>query len=566
MKASLIIKNAAVYSVKMNDEEIHAEAVAVADGTILYVGSETEAMKYASEKTEIIDAGGASVLPGFGDGHTHVENCYFKVLPALQDIIPGPDDTPDTIVEKYKARLKAYADAHPEKDFILGCGWDQAYFNGGIKGIVKILSRRDLDEICPDRPMIIHSYCGHATWVNTRALERAGWARTDCPDVAGGIIHREADGHPAGHLTEPAVSGKLMKDGHFRIGEDVFTDAVRLYQEKYGNNMGLTMSCDMKTTPVCISAAKTMAAHGDTTMRYSFVYCIEPGTADSDYQYALEHAASDQIEDLFYVNTLKFFIEGILSFVEPYNDKWCDDNGYPRGYKGDLIWDTEKMYRYMDDGVAHGFNIHIHALGSNAVLQAAKLCARCRQAHPDRNVTYTIAHHMCVNDEALKIMADNGIIANLQPFWMFFGNDVENSLPYQHPVPKHGWFPNKTYEDAGITVAYGSDFPVTMPCDPLIAIGMAMTRTVCPGHKEYPQYHGRVYNPEECVSLKQALKAATAGVAYQFGWIDKTGTLEAGKSADFVILDNNIEKVDPGEIVNMKVLKTFFRGKKVFEA
>jgi len=563
-KADLIIKNAAVYSVKLNDEEIHAEAMAVADGKIQYVGSESEAMKFAGKTTEIIDAKGASVLPGFGDDHTHVEGTVSKTFPTVNGYIPTPDDTPDTIVEKYKEILKKAVDDNPDMEYYLAIGWDQAYFNGSIKGIVKILSRKDLDEICPDKPMIVTSYCGHATWVNTKALERAGWARCDCPDAVGGIIYREPDGHPTGHLTEPAVSGKLSRDGGFIINEEMNTRGYKLYQEKFGSNKGITMACDMKSSRIGINAIKKMAENGETTMRYSFTYYMDPGSPEETYQAALDNVAKDQIEGLVSVNTLKFFIEGIYSFVEPYKDSWCDDNGYPRGYHGDLLWDLDKMYRYMSEGVEHGFNIHIHALASNAVLQAAKLCAKCRQAHPDKNVTYTIAHHMCITDEALKLMADNGIIASLQPYWMFYGNDVENNFPPMQDEPKYGWFPNKAYEDAGVPVAYGSDFPVTNPADPILGIGMALTRTVCPGNKEYNGYKGTVYREDQRVTLKQAVKASTAAVAKQFGWYDFTGTLEEGKSADFVILDRNIEKTSPGEIFDIKVSSTYFMGKKVF--
>lgn len=162
-------------------------------------------------------------------------------------------------------------------------------------------------------------------------------------------------------------------------------------------------------------------------------------------------------------------------------------------------------------------------------------------------------------------MADNGIITCLQPYWMFYGNDVKNNYPtMQQNEPKYGWFPNKAYEDAKVTVSYGLDFPVTAPADPILGIGMALTRTICPGHKEYDEFKGIVYNPEERVTLKQALKASTATIAYQFGWYDITGTLEAGKSADFVILDKNIEITMSEDIFGIKVKNTYFRGKQVF--
>ena len=565
MKADLIIKNAALYSVRMDDSEIRGSAVAVKDGKILYVGDDAGAEAFKGPDTELVDAEGVSLLPAFGDGHIHTEGSVAKMQPSIADIAPEADDTPDTIVEKYKARIKTFVEADPDKEWYFVMGWDQAYFNGSIKGIVKVLSRKDLDEICPDKPMCVMSYCGHATWVNTKALEKAGWASPDFPDVPGGIIYREENGFPTGHLTEPAVIAKITADGKFVFDDNMQKDAIERYQQKYGIGTGMTMTCDMKSTVQGRRVIKALAEEGRAKMRYSYTYCLNPASAEEDYKIALDNVANDQYSDLVYCNTLKFFIEGQASDVEPYLDSWCEDNGYPKGYKAPLIWDLDEMFRYMDLGVEQGFNIHIHAMYSNAVLQAAKLCAKCRQKHPDKNVTYTIAHHASVTDEALKIMADNGIIANLQPFWMCAGNDTIVSIPSMFKEPKYGWFPNKVYEDAGITVAYGSDFPVTCPADPILGIGTAVTRLVYPGNKDYEEYKGTVYREDQCVTLKQALKACTAAVAYQFGFYDITGSLEAGKSADFVLLDGDIEKTALTEIDNMKIKATYFKGEKVYQ-
>ena len=563
-ECDLIVKNAAVYSVKMNNEEIHAEAVAVKDGKIAFVGSNEAVMEFAGDGTEIIDAGGASLLPGLGDGHIHVEAAYSKTLPTVNDIKPDPDDGPEELIAKYKARLKEYTDAHQDADFIMALGWDQGYFNGSLKGIVRILSRKDLDEICPDVPLIVSSYCGHAGWVNTKALERAGWARPDFPDIPGGIIYREPDGFPTGHLTEPAVIGQFSIDGDYFFTDEMNLNALKDYQAKYGSNWGITMTTDLKSTGRGIDAVKKLAKSGSAKMRFSYTYSISPGNAGIDYQTALERVKRDQVDDLVYVNTLKFFIEGEVCNETPYTDAWCEQNGKEKGYKGNLIWDPQEMYFYMNDGVKRGFNIHIHAMGSHSVLEAAKLCARCRKENPDSKAKYIIAHHMAVTDEALKIMSENGIIAQLQPYWMYNGYDTEVNYPNSSVEPEHGWFANKCYEDAGIIVAYGSDFPVTFPAQPLQGIGCAMTRSVYEGVKDYDDYKGTSYHPEEAVTLKQALKASTVAIAYQLGIDDITGTIEEGKSADFVLLTGNIEKTAPADIYGLNIAKTFFKGEEVY--
>ena len=565
IKADLIVKNAAVYSVTLDNREIRGDALAVAGGKILYVGNEKEAMEFADSSTEIVDAGGNTLLPGLGDGHSHADGTGGKMLIDLSDIVPAEDDTPDTIVEKYCARLKKYIDEHPGQERYECLGWDAGYFNGSIKGVVRELSRKDLDAVCPDIPVVMTSYCGHHIWVNTKALERAGWARSDFPDLKGGTIYREEDGFPSGHITEPALTSEFKKQGNFLPGLENYVRILDCFQYEYGVNDGLTMSGDMKTTEVGREALLQYAKAGKLHMRLSYVYSIDPGTAEADFAYACKRVANDQYEDLVFNNTLKFFIEGEISNLEPNLDSWCDSNGVERGYIAPLLWDLDNMYKYMDGGVKKGFNIHIHAMGSNAVYQAAKLCAKCRQANPDKNVTYTIAHNMAVTPETMKIMADNGIFANLQAVWMYFGLDTDLNYPSVSKEPENAWFPNKSFEDAGVRVAYGTDFPVTAGAKPLFNLCCALTRSINPCAKEYESYKGTSYRPDECVTFKQAVKALTVSVAAQFGIAGITGSLEVGKSADFVILDRNIEKIEPIEIYGVNVLKTYFKGEKVFE-
>ena len=190
----LIIKNANIYSVNLDGTEIRAEAVAADDGKIVYVGSNEGIRDYESSDAKVIDAQGRTVLPGLCDAHVHATwsgsakfSCDLFYL--------AQTGGKKSIVEKIQERLCKYIKENPDKKMIKGCGWD--YFD-----FIKALpNKKMIDEVCPDKPVFLESYCQHHIWLNSKALEMAGITK-DTPNPHMGLIWRDKNGEPTGLLSE----------------------------------------------------------------------------------------------------------------------------------------------------------------------------------------------------------------------------------------------------------------------------------------------------------------------------------------------------------------------------
>ena len=190
----LIIKNANIYSVDIDGSETRAEAVAADGGTIVYVGTNEGVKPYESSETNVIDARGRTVLPGLCDAHVHA-SWSGSATYSCDLFYLAQSGGKKTIVQKVQERLCEYVKENPNKALIKGCGWD--YFDF----LMSLPNKRMLDEVCPDKPVFLESYCQHHMWLNSKALEMAGITK-DTPDPHMGIIWRDKLGEPTGLLSE----------------------------------------------------------------------------------------------------------------------------------------------------------------------------------------------------------------------------------------------------------------------------------------------------------------------------------------------------------------------------
>lgn len=190
--ADKIYKNAKIYSVALDGTETRAEALAIKDGKFVYVGDNEGVKDFTGDNTEVIDCNGKSIIPGLADAHMHLSYAAKKFGScSFSDIVPNPKtDTPENVLKQMQEKLKVYADENKDTTVIRGIGWDRAWFSGGLQGIKMPLTGQAIDEVVPDKPAVLMSYCGHRLMLNTKALEVAGVTK-DTDDLNGLIVMGE---------------------------------------------------------------------------------------------------------------------------------------------------------------------------------------------------------------------------------------------------------------------------------------------------------------------------------------------------------------------------------------
>ena len=561
--ADKVYRNAKVYSVALDGIETHAEAIAIKDGKFAYVGDETGVTEWIGDATEVIDCKGKSVIPGLGDAHLHHAQAVLKYgTCSFGDILPNPEtDTPDGVVKQIQEKLKAYAEEHKNAPVIRGFGWDRMWFAGVLQGIVRPFTRHDVDAVIPDKPVVLTSFCGHLVLLNTKALETAGVTKDT--DDHHGLIVKEADGTPSGYISEPAIFRPIIdRIPNYDFTPEEYHDCLKKAFDEL-NASGYTLLCDCQQVETSYAVLSEMARNGEFTARVSGVHNVNDATRESDLEKAIANRTKFDVDELFMVDTVKYFADGSLAMIEPYTERASDKEP---GTREPLLWDEEHLKESMALANKEGFNIHTHAMGSYAIRRVIDCYENAQQLYPNPKIRNIIAHCTFIEPEDRVRMGKSHIIASNQPGWF-------SDNPTEEPVMVAWWgedvvrqtYPSKSLIDNGVVCAYGSDFPVNAAYG-LAGIQVAMTRRhvkLDPTYELFKDLPAAL--PNECVSLKEALQAHTIHVAYQAHLEKVTGSIEVGKSAELVVLDSNIETTPADQIQDIKVLETVFKGKTVFK-
>lgn len=558
--ADLIIKNGKILSVALDGSILRATAAAVKDGKILAVGSDNEIEQFKCDDTKIINCSGNSVLPGMCDAHCHPSISASAYSGCnLFGIYIRENETADEVIDKYMDCLKKFIEANPDDTLIRGTGWVMGNFTGG-----RVPTRYDIDRICSDRPVILESFCQHNLWVNSKAIEMAGVDK-NTPDVSAGKIYRDANNEPLGVFTDPEAMA-LIKEHvpGYDFSVSKYKEAFMYYQKNYANKYGVTLVADCLHSENARQAYTELAREGKLTLRARGVYLLEPGKSEEQLPEYISRKGADDVCDAFRIDTIKIFAEGMFSLIEPYEKNFIAANNLPENYNEPLYWDDDEFVSAAAKAMKAGFNIHVHAMGDNAVRQSVHCLAKAQQKEgkKPRNI---ITHLMLIQEEDIKRMADAEIIANCQPRWMVYDSDIYAMIPMLGEKRAVNAYPLRKFLDENVLVSFGTDFPVTPPPNTMHEIQCAMTRSVFPDAPDYENFKGKILGSETPASLTEAVKAITINGAYQMFAEDITGSIEAGKSADFVILDSDIEETPAEHIYNIEVEETVFKGKVVYQ-
>ena len=569
MKADRVFKNAKVYSVSLDGKETRAESVAIKDGKFVFVGSEKDVEEYIGENTIVTDCKGGSILPGFVDSHMHFSLSIRRFGVAdLSTILKDFDNqTPEDVVKEMQKCIKEFADAHPDDAVVHGSGWERTWFEGALGGKTYALTRHDIDAVISDRPVALDSACGHVCLYNTKALELAGLDKDF--EVQGGIIRKDADGTPNGYVQETsAIMAVNARIPGYEYSKEQHKKALMDSQDFFASR-GLTYLCDCMRQDVPYGIIKEMAENGELKVRVDGVFNCKDATMEEDIEKAIAERGLFDVDDVLKIDTVKYFFDEEFAMMEPYDAAYLEANGLPKdtGMAEKFLWDPKRYRESMEMVKKAGYNIHVHSFGDRATHETIESMLNARKVNPDKKLRDIIAHIFFIKEEDTKLMAENGIIGSIQPQWE--SANVVDSAPVMSLVGEErfkGFFPNGSLARAGVILANGSDFTVTVT-NPLEGISTAMTRRYTKNNAYYDVFKDvPTLNPDEITTLKDSIQGWTINGAYQFGREDITGSIEVGKSAELVVLNGDIEATAPEDICLLEVMETLFKGQTTYKA
>lgn len=532
--ATLIVHNAQVYTV--HDAQPTAQAVAVRGDRIVFVGSSAAALELRGPETRVVDAAGATLIPGLQDAHGHFTN----LGASLQILQLRGTRSYEAIVDMVRERA---ASARPG-EWILGRSWDQNDWP-----VAEWPSHHALSEAAPHNPVYLTRVDGHAALVNKAALDAAGLTRRT-PDPAGGRIIRDAAGDPAGVLVDAAqdlVSSKIPAITDAQLEEQI------LLADAETRRLGLTMVHDAGTTPRTVAAYQRLIDAGRLKTRLYVMLrgplsMLEPEFKRGPILNYGNHRLS--------VRAIKIGADGALgsrgaAMLEPYSDE--------PSTSGFMTTPVDEIYAQTLAASRAGFQTCIHAIGDRANRVVLDIFERVQSEVPgSRDLRMRDEHAQILDEADIARFAKLNVIASMQ------STHATSDMPW---VPARIG-PARTEEGAyvwqrlmrsGVVLANGSDFPVEEP-NPMLGLYAAITRQDPTGAPEGG------WMPAERMSREETLRSFTLNVAYAAHAEKDLGSLEVGKLADMVLLDRNVMTVDPKEILQTRVLLTVVGGEIVHEA
>ncbi|MEV0082771.1 amidohydrolase [Saccharopolyspora sp. NPDC050642] len=480
---------------------------------------------------ERIDGRGRVLIPGLHDAHGHFGQLGANVS---QLNLAGTKS-----LQEAMQALKTFAAQHPERQWILGRGW-----NDVIWGLGRLPSAADLDAVVPDRPVWLVRVDGHAGVANSAALRQVGVTR-DTPTPSGGEIVRGADGAPTGAFVDAAQD--LVEQHLPKPTVDDLKQNFLAAQRKL-NEVGLTSVSDAGTSAAELAVLHQLAGSGELTIRTnSFL------TYDAFRELGAKARTDSVAGDMLRVRTVKLYIDGALgshgaAMLQPYEDD-PGNSGLPQ-------LDAAELRNRVSQVMREGFQVATHAIGdagNRMVLDAYEAAA----AESASGMRHRIEHAQVLAVEDIPRLRAHGIIASMQPVHATDDmNMAEKRVGHRRIAGAYAW---RTMLDQGITIASGSDFPVSSE-NPFDGLHAAVTRTDRDGQPVGGWY------PDQAMSPHEALRSFTLDAAFAAHQERVLGSLEPGKWADFVILDQDPLEPPPGRARwQTGTLQTWVAGRRVGE-
>ncbi len=522
-QADLIVFNGNIYTV--NDSFALAEAFALKDGKIVEVGT-SAAIREKYNASEQLDAEGKTIYPGFIDAHAH----FFRYGIELQ----SADLFGTTSFQEVVAKIVAHQRQYPAADWITGRGWDQNDWQ------VKEFPTKDtLDLLFPDTPVIITRIDGHASLANQKALELAG-ITTDTK-LVGGLVEVE-NGRMTGMLIDNAVDLVTSK---IPAPDEQEQRQALLNAEKNCFAVGLTSIADAGLDKSTVDLMDAMHQKGELQMR---IYAmLNPSKENQDHYLARGPYKTDRLN----VRSFKIYADGALgsrgaNLLQPYTDR--------TGHYGFLLASEDEFRSIAALLNQHGFQMNTHAIGDSANRLLLDIYSEVLKEKNDKR--WRIEHAQIINPADMAKFGRYSIIPSVQPTHatsdMYWAGDRLGNERIRHAYPFQELMTQNNY------IALGSDFPVE-DINPVYGFHSAVAR------QDGANFPAGGFQMENAMSRADALKGMTIWAARAAFEENEKGSIEAGKFADFVIVDQDIMTVAPEQMRGLQVLKTFVGGKLVYQ-
>jgi predicted amidohydrolase YtcJ len=523
----------------MDAAAAHASAVAVRDGKVVYVGDDAGVKPHIGRDTQVVEAQGATVLPGLIDSHIHAaEGALGLGGCSLED--------KQLTVEAAGKVIRECLAQEPSSGWLLVSEINSAGFRADRKG---------LDAIVADRPLFLYGADGHTGWVNSKGLALAGITR-ETKDPPDGRIERTASGEPTGFLVDGAL-GPVLAALDKPTPEKRLQALREILPQLHA--AGITSYLEANTSAETVAAYIELARRHELTSRVSIALSSEGKPTDEEFARLDSLRRSVGNEPLLRADFIKLFADGVMEYptqtaamLEPY----ADAKGKPGTSHGKLYIEEEAMKLFFRRAATEGFNIHVHAIGDAAVRETLNAIEAARAAGSKQ--LYSIAHLQSIDPADLPRFAQLDTIASLQLFWALPDNySVDALLPYIGAERQQRIYPARSLVAAGATVAGGSDWDVTS-FNPFEAMATGMSRT-------NPEEPARgALNAREVLTLDELLHAYTINAARLLGREAEIGSLAVGKAADVIVLDRRLSAQSTAdEVRSTRVTRAFVGGRQV---
>ncbi len=533
--ADTVYRNGRLYTV--NPQQPWAEAVAITAGRIVAVGSAAEISTHIGSNTAVVDLHGKLMLPGFQDSHIHPIGSGVEASMCNLNGLAG--------VDAYRSTILNYATANPDVPWILGGGWAMSAFGPGA-----MPSRLILDELVPNRPVYLSSQDGHTGWANSAALAIAGITR-DTPDPVDGRIDRDPNtGEPIGSLQEGAMR---LVTTHIPATTQAQSDAGLQYSIKQLNAYGITAIQDASVDAVALATYTAAAERDQLSLRVvgSIWWDRNRGLEQVQHIIALRtQFTNGQID----AGTVKIMQDGVM---ENYTAAMLDPYLIPSGSSGIPMIEPEFLKQIVSELDRNNFQVHFHAIGDAAIRQALDAIEQARVQNGPLGNRHHISHLQIIDPADIPRFASLDVVANFQPLWAHADEYItELTLPFIKEERARWMYPIKSVLDAGATIAFGSDWSVSS-ANPFQQIETAILR------KNPMRSDAEVFLPEESIDLNSAIAAFTINAAFVNRLEQETGSIEVGKFADLVVLNQNLFEIAPEAISDASAILTLFQGRPV---
>jgi predicted amidohydrolase YtcJ len=499
-----------------------ASAVGVRGGRVAFVGSEDRARSLAGAETDVIEAPGRLLVPGFVDAHNHVR---------LGSNLLAVDLAGAATLEELQARVRAHAQAHPEQAWVEGAGWNYSAMPGG-----RLPTWRDLDGVAAGKPAFLFSYDGHNVWMNREAMAVFGIER-GVGRVPFGRVQVDERGEPTGFVTDFAVMG-ISRAGQAAL-ERVVPGYAR--ERQYASTLesldmatgfGITTVLEPQNSPEDLWIFERARAEGRLRSRLVAAMFHPAGATEADRE-AFEAARRRLDDDRLRVGPVKLYIDDV---IEPWTAAMLEPYANRPGERGELFWEPAVFAELVTDLDRRGFPCHVHATGDRGIRTVLDAFEAARAANGPSDRRHAIVHVECLAPGDIPRFAELGVIPVMQPRHCAPEIVADWRANVGQQRWRHAWA-FRSLRDAGAQLAFSSDWNVA-EMDPLIGIYTALTRADLD--------RGAAWVPEETVDLDTALRAYTHGGARTIFAERERGVLREGAVADLALLSQDPFTFAPG--------------------